>query len=131
MTLVGVRVEVPTNKPIVLLKEAHGDRYLPIWVGEAEATAIAYGQQGEKTVRPLTHDLMRDVLTRMGVELLSVTISGLKDGVFESYLSLSNDGTVSSRPSDAIALAIRAGAPILASADVLDEFGVAIPDDPG
>jgi len=129
MVLVGVRVEKPSNSPIVLLKEAHGDRYLPIWIGEVEATAIAFAHEGMKTLKPLTHDLLCDVLKKVGVQLLSVTISGLAGGVFESHLSLSGHGTVGCRPSDAIALAIRAGAPIFASAEVLDEVGVAAPGD--
>jgi uncharacterized protein len=129
MTLVGVRVEQPSNTPIALLKEAQGDRYLPIWIGAVEATAIAFAQQGMVSLKPLTHDLFCDVLKRLGVQLLNVTVSALTDGVFESYLSLSGHGTVTCRPSDGIALAVRTGAPILASAEVLDDCGVAIPDD--
>jgi len=131
VTLIGVRVEQPSNSPIILLKEAHGDRYLPIWVGEVEATAIAIGLQGAVSAKPLTHDVFCDVLNRLGVQLLNVTVSALKDGIFESYLSLSGHGTVTCRPSDGIALAVRTGAPILASAEVLDIAGVALPNDDG
>jgi bifunctional DNase/RNase len=77
LELVGVRVEMPSNSPIVLLKEAHGDRYLPIWIGAVEATAIAFAQQGMVSVRPLTHDLFRDVLEAVNIRLLSARITSL------------------------------------------------------
>jgi hypothetical protein len=128
VTLVGIRVEQATDQPIVVLKEVNGDRYLPIWTGPVEATAIAFAQEGRKPAAPLTHDLLCDVLKTMGIQLLNVTISTLAEGIFHSYLSLSNRQTVGSRPSDAIALAIRTGAPILAGAGVLNQAGVSIPD---
>ena len=128
MTLVGVRVEQPSDSPIVLLKEAQGDRYLPIWIGAVEATAIAFAVQGMVSRKPWTHDLFCDVLERLGVQLLDVTVSSLTDGIFEGYLSLSGHGRVSCRPSDGIALAARTGAPILVSAELLDDLGVAIPE---
>jgi len=128
VTLVGVRVEQATDQPIVVLKEVNGDRYLPIWTGPVEATAIAFAQEGRKPAQPLTHDLLCDVLKTMGIRLLNVTISTLAEGIFHSYLSLSNHQTVGSRPSDAIALALRTGAPILAGAGVLNQAGVSIPD---
>jgi bifunctional DNase/RNase len=93
-----------------------------------EATAIAFAQEGRKPAQPLTHDLLCDVLKTMGIRLLNVTISTLAEGIFHSYLSLSNHQTVGSRPSDAIALALRTGAPILAGAGVLNQAGVSIPD---
>jgi bifunctional DNase/RNase len=127
--VIGVRVEISSNNPIVLLGEAHGDRYLPIWIGAVEATAIAFALQGMVSQKPLTHDLFRDVLQRLDVQLLNVTISGLIDGIFESYLSLSGGhGTVTCRPSDGIALAVRTGAPVLVNAELLDTAGVALPD---
>ena len=129
MALVGVRVEQQSDQPIVVLKEVSGDRYLPIWVGPVEATAIAFAHQGRKSAPPLTHHLLWDVLETMGIQLLNVTISTLIDGIFDCHLSLSNHRTVSARPSDAIALAIRAGAPILVSAELLDEAGATIPGD--
>ena len=131
MQLVGVRVEMPSNSPIALLKEAHGDRYLPIWIGAVEATAIAFAQQGMVSVRPLTHDLFRDVLEAVNIRLLSVRITSLVNGIFDADLVLSNGSNVSSRPSDGIALAIRTGAPVLASNEVLARVGVEIPDGPG
>jgi bifunctional DNase/RNase len=82
MEVVGVRVEMPSNSPIVLLKEAQGDRYLPIWIGAVEATAIAFAQQGMVSLRPLTHDLFRDVLEVLNVQLQTVNITALRDGIF-------------------------------------------------
>ena len=78
MEVVGVRVEMPSNSPIVLLKEAQGDRYLPIWIGAVEATAIAFAQQGMVSLRPLTHDLFRDVLEVLNVQLRTVNITALR-----------------------------------------------------
>jgi uncharacterized protein len=129
LTVVGVRVELPSNQPIVLLKEATGERYLPIWIGAVEATAIALAQQGVVPARPLTHDLLKDVLEGLGAELTAVTITDLRDGIYFADLTFRNGVTVSARPSDAIALAIRAGTTIFAEESVLAEAGVAIPDE--
>jgi hypothetical protein len=129
LELVGVRVEMPSNSPIVLLKEAHGDRYLPIWIGAVEATAIAFAQQGMVSVRPLTHDLFRDVLEAVNIRLLSARITSLVNGIFDADLVLSNGSNVSARPSDAVALAIRTGAAIEAATEILEEVGVEIPGD--
>jgi len=90
MEVVGVRVEMPTNQPIVLLKETQGDRYLPIWIGPVEATAIAFAQQGMVPARPLTHDLFRDVLEALEVQLQTVNITALRDGIFFADLIFSN-----------------------------------------
>jgi bifunctional DNase/RNase len=129
LTVVGVRVELPSNQPIVLLKETAGDRYLPIWIGAVEATAIAFAQQGVVPARPLTHDLLKDVLEALAAELTAVTITDLREGVYYADLQFASGVTVSARPSDAIALAIRAGTPIYAEEAVLEEAGVAIPDE--
>ena len=127
MEVIGVRVEMPSNSPIVLLKEAQGDRYLPIWIGAVEATAIAFAQQGMVSLRPLTHYLFRDVLEVLNVQLRTVNITALRDGIFYADLVFSNGTEVSARPSDSIALALRTGAQIFASEEILDEVGVAIP----
>ncbi len=127
--VLGVRVEMPSNQPIVLLREAEGERYLPIWIGAAEATAIAYVQQGVVPPRPLTHDLLKDVIGASGRTLAEVRITRLEDGVFYAELDLGQGALVSARPSDAIALALRTGSPILVDDDVLDEAGVVIPDE--
>ena len=129
MEVVGVRVEMPTNQPIVLLKETQGDRYLPIWIGPVEATAIAFAQQGMVPARPLTHDLFRDVLEALGVQLKTVNITALRDGIFFADLIFEGGKEVSARPSDSIALALRTGATIFAAEEILDEAGVAIPDE--
>src|SRR6266480_4707720 len=107
MQLVGVRVELPTNNPIVLLREADGEhRVLPIFIGAVEATAIAFAQQGVVTQRPMTHDLLKDLLEALDRPLQAVTISDLRDGVFYAELTFDGGVTVSARPSDAIALAM-------------------------
>jgi uncharacterized protein len=129
MEVVGVRVEMPSNQPIVLLRETEGDRYLPIWIGAVEATAIAFAQQGVLPARPLTHDLFRDVLEALSVQLRTVNITALREGIFFADLIFSNGVEVSARPSDSIALALRTGATIFASEDVLEEAGVSIPDE--
>jgi bifunctional DNase/RNase len=129
LEVVGVRVEMPSNNPIVLLRERDGGRYLPIWVGAVEATAIAYAQQGIVPPRPLTHDLLRDILAALGVTLQEVRITALEDGVFYAVLAFSNGAEVSARPSDAIALALRVDAPIRGADEVLDAAGIDIPDD--
>jgi bifunctional DNase/RNase len=129
LSVVGVRVELPSQQPIVLLKEVDGDRYLPIWIGAVEATAIAFAQQGVVTARPMTHDLLRDLLEALDRPLRGVTITDLREGVFFAELAFDDGVVVSARPSDAIALAIRTGATIRSSAAVLDEAGIAIPDE--
>ncbi|HEX3825952.1 MAG TPA: bifunctional nuclease family protein, partial [Sporichthyaceae bacterium] len=100
LDVVGVRVEMPANQPIVLLREVAGERYLPIWIGAVEATAIAFAQQGVVPARPMTHDLFRDVLAALGQELQQVRITGLRDGVFYAELIFGGGVEVSARPSD-------------------------------
>ena len=126
--VMGVRVEMPSNQPIVLLKELDGVRYLPIWLGAVEATAIAFAQQEVSPPRPLTHDLFKDVLMQLGAKLDNVYLTELKDGVFYAQLNFEEGPAISARPSDAIALALRIGAPIMASEDLLAEAGIEIPD---
>jgi uncharacterized protein len=132
MDVVGVRIEMPSNQPIVLLKEIEGDRFIPIWVGAAEATAIAFAQQGINPQRPLSHDLMHEIVHTLDATLLAVQITHLRDGVFFATLQLrtSEDAAlaISARPSDAIALALRSQSNILASRELLDEVGIAIPE---
>jgi uncharacterized protein len=129
MDVVGVRVEMPSNQPIVLLREIDGERYLPIWIGAVEATAIAFAQQGVVPARPLTHDLLRDVLEALGQTLEQVRITELSDGVFFAVLAFGGGVEVSARPSDAIALALRTGTAIHCAEDVLVEAGIAVPDE--
>ncbi|HEY8458025.1 MAG TPA: bifunctional nuclease family protein [Actinopolymorphaceae bacterium] len=129
LDVVGVRVEMPSNQPIVLLREVDGERFLPIWVGPAEASAIAHAQQGIVPARPLTHDLFRDVLIATGQQLTEVRITDLRDGVFYGILAFASGVEVSARPSDSIALALRMGVKIVCSEEVLAEAGIAIPDE--
>jgi bifunctional DNase/RNase len=129
LSVVGVRVELPSNQPIVLLKEVDGDRYLPIWIGAVEATAIAYEQQGVKPPRPLTNDLLRDILTALDAPLRAVEIMELKDNVYFADLLLGDGVRVSARPSDSIALALRVGAPIRCAEQILTDVGIIIPDE--
>ena len=126
--VVGVRVEMPSNQPIVLLKEIAGSKYLPIWVGAVEATSIAFAQQGVQPPRPLTHDLIKEMLGVLSAEIASVHLTELKDGVFYSAINFIGGATLSARPSDAIAIALRTGAPILASEELLEAAGIEIPD---
>ncbi|KRA28090.1 MULTISPECIES: bifunctional nuclease family protein [unclassified Nocardioides] len=125
--VLGVRVEMPSNQPIVLLRESSGERYLPIWIGAVEATAIAFAQQGVTPPRPLTHDLMRDILTATGSDLSEVRITDVKDGVFFATLVFASGVEVSARPSDSIALALRTGTTIYCEDAVLAEAGIAAP----
>lgn len=129
LEVVGVRVELPNNQPIVLLRESGGDLYLPIWIGAAEATAIAYAQQGVVPPRPLTHDLFKDALEALGHELQEVRIVAVRDGVFYATLVFDNGVEVSARSSDAIALALRTGSRIVGADDVLEVEGVPVPDE--
>ncbi|WP_265446393.1 bifunctional nuclease family protein [Flexivirga meconopsidis] len=125
--VMGVRVEMPTNKPIVLLRERDGERYVPIWIGAPEATAIAYAQQGVTPPRPLTHDLLVDVVTGLGHTLSSVVITRMEDNIFFAELVVDGDRRISSRSSDAIAVALRADVPIYVDEDILDSVGVEVP----
>jgi len=130
MRVVGVRVELPANQPILLLRETEGDhRYLPIWIGSVEATAIALEQQGVKPPRPLTHDLLKEIISALGRELEQVRITYLQEGTFYAELVFDGDVRVSARPSDSIALALRIGVPIHAEEAVLAEAGLIIPDE--
>ncbi len=130
--LVGVRVELPTNTPLVLLREIGGTRYLPIFIGAAEATAIALAIEGVEPQRPMTHDLLTTTIERLGAGVDHVVVTSLRDGIYFADLVLRRDGTeiaISSRPSDAIAIAARTGAAIFVLPGVLEEAGVEIRDE--
>jgi len=127
--VVGVRVEMPSNQPIVLLRETDGERYLPIWIGAVEATAIAFAQQGVVPPRPLTHDLMKNLLEALERPLREVRISEVRDGVFYADLIFDAGVEVSARTSDSIALALRTGTRIVCAEAVLDEAGIVVPDE--
>ncbi|KRF11574.1 hypothetical protein ASG90_17800 [Nocardioides sp. Soil797] len=127
--VIGVRVEMPSNQPIVLLREVAGERYLPIWIGAVEATAIAFAQQGVVPPRPLTHDLLKTILDETGNPLSEVRITEMKDGVFFATLAFESGLEISARPSDSIALALRSGTRIVCADDVLEEVGLAVPEE--
>jgi bifunctional DNase/RNase len=130
--LVGVRIELPTNQPIVLLREASGTRYLPIWIGADVATAIAFALEGVEPQRPLTHDLLKISVQALGARVDRVTVTSLEDGIYYAdlvFVLADREVVVSSRPSDAIALAARTAAPIFVSPQVLEEAGVEIRDE--
>jgi hypothetical protein len=133
MELVGVRVELPSNSPIVLLREVEGDRrVLPIFIGGPEATAIAFALDEVATPRPMTHDLMKDLLDELGSAVERIVVTGLRDGTFFASIHVQANGDdheVSSRPSDAIALAVRTGSPIFADEAVLDEAAYALEEE--
>jgi bifunctional DNase/RNase len=131
LELIGVRIELPTNTPILLLREQGGDRYLPIWIGTPEATAIALASEGISTQRPLTHDLAASLIEELGATLTGVYVTELRGGTFfaDLRLTIGDDvHTISSRPSDAVAIAVRMEAPLFADRDVLNEAGVEIKD---
>jgi len=132
MKLVGIRIELPTNTPILLLKEQEGDRYLPIWINTPEATAIAIARDGVVPDRPLTHDLLAAVIAELGGVVRDVVVTELRGGTFFADLTVVAGGDVhviSSRPSDAVAVAVRVDAPLFAERAVLDEAGVHISDE--
>jgi hypothetical protein len=132
MDLVGVRIELPSNQPIVLLRERGGTRYLPIWIGAIEATAIAYALEGVEHQRPLTHDLFRDSVIALGSAVERVVVTELRDNVFFADLVFRTEADeihVSARPSDAIALAARTEAPLFANAQVLEDAGIEIEEE--
>lgn len=124
-----MRIELPTNTPILLLREQEGSRYLPIWIGTPEATAIALALEGVEPQRPMTHDLLKLIVERLGASVDRIRVTELREGTFFADLVLGTDAgeiIVSSRPSDAIALAARTGSPITAERSLLDEAGVEI-----
>jgi hypothetical protein len=127
MVVDSIRVSLMNYQRVVILKEKETSRYLPIWIGAAEADAIAVKLQGTSVLRPLTHDLMQSVIDALGGKVNSIVVSDLQKDVFFAKIILNRDGEqleIDSRPSDAIALAVRVQAPIYAEEDVLDRGGV-------
>lgn len=127
MVVESVRVHMLSSQHVVILKESERDRYLPIWIGPWEANAIAMKLQGLTPDRPLTHDLFSRTLEELGVAISRIIVSDLADETFRARIILEHDGQtreIDARPSDAIALAIRAQVPIFATEAVLDRAGV-------
>jgi uncharacterized protein len=126
VVLRAVRVDVGSSTPLLLLEEVGGDRVLPIFIGAPEATAIAYALQHIETPRPMSHDLLGHVITALGARLFAVEIIDLMENTFHANLRLLRDGReilVSARPSDAVALALRVGAPLLVSDELMASEG--------
>lgn len=127
MTIEGIRVSLMNYQRVVILKEKESDRYLPIWIGPAEADAIAVRLQDVSVPRPLTHDLLRDILERLGAQMNYIVVSELSNDTFYAKIMISVNGeemSVDSRPSDAIALAVRTQVPIYAEDAVLEKASV-------
>lgn len=124
--VVGVRIELPSNQPLVLLKELKGDRHIPIWIGAPEASAIAFAQQGIVPPRPMTHDLLCNVVAELGHSIKEVRLVSVEDTVFYAQLVFEDGRSVSSRASDAIAVALRVNCRILCAEEVLDDAGVQV-----
>lgn len=127
MTVEGIRVSLMNYQRVVILKEKEADRYLPIWIGPAEADAITVRLQEVSVARPLTHDLLRDVMEKLGAQVEYVIVNDLTDDTFYARIVLAVGGErveIDSRPSDAIALAVRVQVPIFAEDSVLERAGV-------
>jgi bifunctional DNase/RNase len=134
MTIDSIRVSLMNYQRVVILKEKEADRYLPIWIGPSEADAIAVKLQDVTVPRPLTHDLLRSVIDTLGATINSIIVSELKNDTFYAKIILNVDGgqmEVDSRPSDALALAVRAGVPIFAEETVLDRAGILLDKETG
>jgi uncharacterized protein len=127
MDIYGVSFDLVGKQPIVLLKTKDGNRYLPIWIGQPEAAAILMKLQGASTPRPMTHDLVTEILRELDAQVVRITVTELRENTFFAQVTVQMDGTeidVDSRPSDAIALAIRAEAPIFAADQVIEESAI-------
>lgn len=134
MTIDSIRVSLMNYQRVVILKEKEADRYLPIWIGPSEADAIAVKLQDVTVPRPLTHDLLRSVIDTLGATINSIIVSELKNDTFYAKIILNVDGgqmEVDSRPSDALALAVRVGVPIFAEETVLDRAGILLDKETG
>ena len=127
MTLYGVSFEPIGKQPIVLLKTIDGNKFLPIWIGHPEAAAILMKLQGATTPRPMTHDLIGEMISELDAQCTRVSVTELKDNTFYASITLRVNGQeieIDSRPSDAIALAVRAEAPIFAAEEVIEESAI-------
>jgi bifunctional DNase/RNase len=127
MVIYGVSFDLVGKQPIVLLKTADGNRYLPIWIGQPEAAAILMKLQGASTPRPMTHDLVTELLEQLDAQVVRITVTELRDNTFYASITVQQNGSeieIDSRPSDAIALAVRAEAPIFAADRVIEESAI-------
>ena len=134
MTIESIRVSLMNYQRVVILKEKESDRYLPIWIGPAEADAIAVRLQDVQVARPLTHDLLRSVIEELGGSIVHIFVNDLSNDTFFAKIVLQVDGRsveIDARPSDAIALAVRAQVPIFADESVLEKAGVRLDEESG
>ncbi len=137
--LTAVQVDLQSNNPVILLQEKEGVRSLPIFIGAPEATAIAFALQGVEVPRPMTHDLMKDLLEALGARLVRVVVTEVRDDTYFAEIHLDVGGRhveISSRPSDAVALAARTGSPIYVEEGLMETAGIVIeteeePDESG
>ena len=127
MVIYGVSFDLVGKQPIVLLKTTDGNKFLPIWIGHPEAAAILMTLQGATTPRPMTHDLVTEMLSQLDAQVVRITVTELRDSTFYAQITVQQDGSeieIDSRPSDAIALAIRAEAPIFVADRVIEESAI-------
>ena len=127
MQIYGVSFDLVGKQPIVLLKTSEGNKFLPIWIGHPEAAAILMKLQSATTPRPMTHDLVTEILTQLDAQVVRITVTELRESTFYAQITVQQDGSeveIDSRPSDAIALAIRAEAPIFAADRVIEESAI-------
>jgi uncharacterized protein len=127
MVVYGVSFDMVGKQPIVLLKTAEGNKFLPIWIGHPEAAAILMKLQGANTPRPMTHDLLTEILGQLNARVVQIAVTELRENTFYALITLTINGSeleIDSRPSDAIALAVRAGAPIFAADSVIEESAI-------
>ena len=127
MAVYGVSFDLVGKQPIVLLKTVEGNRFLPIWIGHPEAAAILMKLQNAATPRPMTHDLVTEILEQIGAQVVRVAVTELRESTFYAQVTIQQDGSeieVDSRPSDAIALAVRAEAPIFVADEVIEESAI-------
>jgi hypothetical protein len=132
MVIYGVSFDMVGKQPIVLLKTTEGNKFLPIWIGHPEAAAILMKLQGANTPRPMTHDLVTDLLEKLEARVTRIAVTELQDNTFYALITVAVNGSeieIDSRPSDAIALAVRAGAPIFAADAVIEESGIEFEND--
>ncbi len=133
MVIYGVSFDMVGKQPIVLLKTISGNKFLPIWIGHAEAAAILMKLQGTDTPRPMTHDLVTEIMGELNTRVARITVTELRDNTFYALITLARDTAeidVDSRPSDAIALAVRANAPIFAADQVIAESAIEFEHEP-
>jgi bifunctional DNase/RNase len=131
MSIYGVSFDMVGKQPIVLLKTVEGNKFLPIWIGHPEAAAILMKLQGASTPRPMTHDLLSEVLEQIDAKCERVSVTELRDNTFYASITISMNGSemeIDSRPSDALALAVRCSAPIFAADDVIEESAIEFED---